>query len=265
MKPAIEHLLANWLESRLTAEEEQHLKELIEQGEVDAREWEELKAFARNLPEFPVPDMRGTAGQGFFQALEEEKRTTNSGKDKASTGGLMNRQIYFSLGQLAAALFIFAFGLGMGLWIKSQSASQQQLVAMQRQMQQMQQQLVVNLLEKPQATDRLKAVSMSEELVSKEAVISNALLKVLETDSNVNVRLAALDVLLAYADNPRIRARLIEAIPRQTNPLVQITLAQAMVQLNEKKAVDALKQLLESNNLNEAAEQEVNQSIQTLI
>jgi len=58
------------------------------------------------------------------------------------------------------------------------------------------------------------------------------------------VRIAALNTLAQYANDPQIREGLINSISQQTSPLVQMALATLMVDLQEKKAVDEFNSIL---------------------
>ena len=172
---------------------------------------------------------------------------------------------YHSAVQLAGATLLVLLGVALGFWLRPTSAYETQLTALSGEVQRMREMMILTLLEQPSATQRLKAVSISTELSQTDEKIYQALLKTLNHDPQVNVRLAALDALLDYADQPLVRQGLIEAIPQQESPLVQITLAETMVQLQEKRSVDELRTLLRQQSLNEDAEQEIKKSIQQLI
>ena len=171
----------------------------------------------------------------------------------------------WALFRLAGAALLLLLGVALGFWLRPAPAYQDQLHTLTGEVQRMREMMVLTLLEQPSATQRLKAVSISTELSQTDEKIYEALLKTLNQDPQVNVRLAALDALLGYADQPLVRQGLIEAIPQQDSPLVQITLAEMMVQLQEKRSVDELRQLLDQQSLNEDAEQEIKKSIQQLI
>jgi HEAT repeat protein len=77
-----------------------------------------------------------------------------------------------------------------------------------------------------------------------------ALLHAVNYDQNVNVRLAALDALHPSASNAMVRSGLIQALKRQTSPLVQISLIDLLVEIKEKEAADALRELEQEPDLN---------------
>jgi HEAT repeat protein len=66
--------------------------------------------------------------------------------------------------------------------------------------------------------------------------VSTALLTALNHDANVNVRLSSVDALEGLAGDPAIRSALVDSIPTQESPLVQIALIDALVQIHDTAA-----------------------------
>ncbi len=74
--------------------------------------------------------------------------------------------------------------------------------------------------------------------------VTGALLQTLNNDENVNVRLAALDALRPYVKNSEVRQDIIRSIAKQQSPLVQVALAELMVELQDKSSVKELEKIL---------------------
>jgi HEAT repeat protein len=125
--------------------------------------------------------------------------------------------------------------------------------------------MMLSLLEKESVTQRLKAVSLTSEMDQVSIRVTNALFATLNQDENVNVRLAALDALKAYSRDSQVRSKLIESIAIQDSPLVQIALAELMVSIQEKRSVDALKQVLQSEKTAKEVKTKISESIDVLI
>jgi len=125
--------------------------------------------------------------------------------------------------------------------------------------------MMLTLLEKESAAQRLKAVGLTTEMNQVSDKVTNALFTTLNQDENVNVRLAALDVLKGYVKESSVRSRLIESIKVQDSPLVQVALAELMVSIQEKKSVEALKHLLRSDKTPAEVKTKISESIEVLI
>jgi hypothetical protein len=124
---------------------------------------------------------------------------------------------------------------------------------------------MLSMLEKESATERLKAVSLSSDMNQVSKKVTSALFKALNGDENVNVRLAALDVLMNYAKDGDVRAELIKSISVQDSPLVQVALAELMVTLQERKSVTELKKLLKNDKTPKEVKGKIEKSISVLI
>lgn len=101
--------------------------------------------------------------------------------------------------------------------------------------------LTVSLLHQESASERLKGVSYSEKLAASDPAITRALIATMKSDRSVNVRLAALDALSHDLTDPVVRHEVIQALPAQTSPLMQIALVDLLVQINDQESRDVLK------------------------
>ena len=92
------------------------------------------------------------------------------------------------------------------------------------------------------AGQRLQGVSVSLNMKLEQAddEIVNVLVHTLETDDNTNVRLASLEALARFHEQPHVRTELVKALSKQTDPSVQIALIRLLVEIKEK---DSLKEL----------------------
>jgi hypothetical protein len=125
--------------------------------------------------------------------------------------------------------------------------------------------MMISLLEKESATDRLRAVSLSEEIQGPSKKVTDALFKTLNSDPSVNVRLASLEALQNYAKAPTVREGLVRAIAQQDSPLVQVALADLMVKLQVKSSVNELKKIMEQKTTPAEVKQRIKESINVLI
>jgi HEAT repeat protein len=124
--------------------------------------------------------------------------------------------------------------------------------------------MLISLLEKESATERLRAVSLTSDMDKVSSKVTNALFQTLNNDSNVNVRLAALEALTGYAGQSEVREGLIRSIALQDSPLVQLTLAELMEALQEKKSVSELQKLLDNTNTAKEVKTKLKKSIEVL-
>ncbi len=239
---------------------------LIDQG-VSEEELNEFEKLAGELNTMPERESSEKMKTNFYEKLEEYK-TSISHKESYM---FSIKNIWEELWQpvlvkrLAYAVIIFIFGGLAGYWYTSEMKYKTQVNSMISEMQDMQKVMMLTLIHQPSPTDRLKAISISNQISNADDKIIDALLHTLNNDPNVNVRLMAVEALYNFANNPKVRIGLIKSITKQDSPIVQITLADVMVLLQEKGSVDELRKLLEKNNLNESVENKLKNSIESLI
>lgn len=126
-------------------------------------------------------------------------------------------------------------------------------------------QTILTLLDKPSATDRLEGVSACRGMSEADESVVRALLKTLDTDPNVNVRLAAIEALSHYTDNALVREGLVASIVRQESPLVQISLAELMASLQEPSSVPPIRALIRKEETDTLVRKVLEHSLRQII
>jgi len=63
------------------------------------------------------------------------------------------------------------------------------------------------------------------------------------------VRLAAVDALYLFRNHPLVKDSLIRALSGQESPLVQVALIDLLVEIRERRAAEALKDLIQNARL----------------
>ena len=112
---------------------------------------------------------------------------------------------------------------------------------------------------------RMKDIQFVRQMDNPNAKILNALNKALCNDPNINVRLSAIESLVHFSDAPEVMEILIKAIPKQSSSLVQLELAEVMIQLEEKRSAEAWQELLESGEVELDVKIELKESLQVLM
>ncbi|MFC0181161.1 HEAT repeat-containing protein [Pseudarcicella hirudinis] len=169
--------------------------------------------------------------------------------------------------QLAYSIVLLVTGLFAGYFINhsKEPVLNGEISALSMEVQDMKKMMMMSLLENPSASERMRAISYSEEITDVNSQVIEALLTTLNNDENVNVRLMTLEALVKLSGNPMVREGLVQSITRQESPLVQSAIADVMVKLQEKKSIKPLQKLLRKNDLNEMVKDKIRQSLNKLI
>jgi len=177
-------------------------------------------------------------------------------------GGLWPRQPVLQFG-LALALLVV--GLGAGLLIRGGKGGGPEAAQLQKNTLGRDQALAVSLLQQGTASERLQGISLVRAAGQNVEPMLETLLDTLDTDPNVNVRLAAAEALYLFGDDPQVKDRVILSLERQESPLVQSALIDLLVSLREQRAVRALRQLLQDQKLNPYVKKKAAAGIQQLV
>lgn len=156
--------------------------------------------------------------------------------------------------QFSFAMAFLIAGLVTGHLAATRGRGGLELERLREEVQSTRQLATLSLLRQQSASERLKGVDWSYR-VQPDPEVMQALLRAVNDDPNVNVRLAAVDALHQAAGDARVRSSLIESLPKQNSPMVQIALIDLMVDMREKQSAGALKRLLNDKSLNEAVRQ----------
>ena len=276
MSERIELLKADYLFGKLNADEQAVFDEYLRQQPAEAQQLRELQQSLGRLDMNQTENPAGPSHQmdvNFYQMLEAEqhavtKSQIQSHTESKASGQFFDRVFSFSGKQLTAVTATLFVGLLCGWVLRGGAltdAVPAKLAAAESQASELRQVTVLSLLDEPQATSRLQAVSLANDFESPSSVVVSALLNTLNHDENVNVRLAALEALERYSDSPEVRTGLIDSILQQQSPHLQVALANLMLRLQEERSVDAMKKLLENEELEPSVREKMTASVQELI
>jgi HEAT repeats len=253
-------LIAKYNEGLADPAEVRLIEQLIESGEIDLTELRELADLDKQIQKMESVAPSMSLDDQFYTTLNKEK--------SALKRGISDSFSFLSLNslfpRLAFAAVLILVGFSIGYFIQSPS-EHKEVSQLTHEVSELKEMMMLSLLEKESASQRLKAVSLTAEMEQVSQNVTNALFATLNQDENVNVRLAALDALKLYSNDSAVRSKLIESIGIQDSPLVQMALAELMVSIQERRSVEALKQILQSDKTAKEVKTKISESIEVLI
>lgn len=257
----------DYMNGDLSPSDEAYLLRILKEEGYDPDNLEGLKNLDKSLEEISIPEPSEQMHKNFYNMLEEEKSRLSRINPLVESVLLKIKWLLApeSLQRLAYVFLLIFAGWTAGYWIIPNRQAEIRTGILMNEIKEMRETMTLALLQQPKATERLKAISYTNEVVNPDIKVIMALLNTLDRDGNINVRLASLDALVEYAGNPVVREGLIKSITKQDSPLVQVALADIMIALQEKRSVPELKKLLEKRNLNETAKERLEQSIKILL
>jgi Putative zinc-finger len=171
--------------------------------------------------------------------------------------------------RLAFRLLLVTIGLIGGYLLRQPGQSityyNKQIDSLSSQVSDLKQVMLLSLLKDPSASQRIRAVSYTDDISNVNIKVIDALFTTLNEDPNVNVRLSTLEALVRLSGEPRVREGLVRSIDLQDSPIMQSAIADVMVKLQEKNSVRSLQKLLSKKGLNQMVKLNIEKSIQKLI
>jgi hypothetical protein len=166
---------------------------------------------------------------------------------------------------LAAAVVLLAAGVGIGYgWRSSQTQTGGEIGQLRAEVSTMRQLVTLSLLQQSSASERLRGVSWAYQVEPSDTQVPSALLSAVNHDPSVNVRLAAVDALRPFAGSAVVNAAMIQALPRETAPIVQMALIELMADLKEKQAARALERIASDDSAEAAVRERAQWALEQL-
>ncbi len=213
-------------------------------------ETERLGSLWRGLALLPesYPEPSATVRDRFYDSLAAfrhglESAPKHSWKEKLAA--LWPKQPTW---QMAISLALLVLGVGVGYEIRPQKqevapVAGAEVAQLRGEVSNMRQMVALSLMQQQSAGERLRGVSWAYRVESSDTEVLSALLSTVNNDQSVNVRMAAVDALHAFGGSPVTRNAIVQSIPKQASPLVQIALIELLVDLRVTDASAELKRL----------------------
>jgi anti-sigma factor RsiW len=249
--------LKNLFPDYLTGELDQEIKENVEAHLAECEscrlETGRIASTWSALGELPDEEPSSASTARFYDMLEDEKRrlaTTKTSRWRKLLKGLLapsRPRFAFQFGP--AFVFLIA-----GLWIGSHWQSGQrrngEMAQLRSEIHEMQQTVSLSLLKQSSSSERLQGVNISTQITEPSQPLLASLINTLNSDPNVNVRIAAVDALALFSNVPGVVEDLTYSLSQQESPLVQVSLIDLLAAIQEKKAIEALREFIKGQNVN---------------
>ena len=257
--------LINDLDDTFKKEVQSHLKSCTacrEELESLSETWTKLEVLPEEHPSNGLRTRFYSMLEDYKKSLKHERKPSflNRLIDAWHSSWWLRRPAF----QAAFTLLVLMVGLAIGYILNLNGQSKAELARIRQEVQGMRQTLAVSLLDQSSPSERLKGISLSYQVENPDKKTIVALLETLNSDPNVNVRLAAVDALYLFYGNPDVKEGLIHSLSKQSSPLVQVALIDLIITMHERRSIEALKTLIQDEKLNPDVKQRAEQGIQQL-
>lgn len=263
-------LIPELLGGDLSPEEQREVEQHVASCEQCAQEVGSLQHLWEDLGAIPEEEPSPAVSARFYAMLErhretEKKSSRKRGLDVAGILAWWRRMRISPVAKGAVAVTAaLCIGFFSGRYIGYSAAGARDVTTLRQQVDSMQQTVSLLLLQQSSPSQRLLGVSKTARVSRPDRQLLGSLLETVNTDPNVNVRMAAVDALYLYRDQPGVRNALLQSLDSQQSPMVQIALIDLLVAMREQRALESLRALLKEQNINNTVRERAEWGIKQL-
>jgi hypothetical protein len=147
--------------------------------------------------------------------------------------------------RVAAGFALLAVGVLGGWMIGQQGTAQTEVAELRQDIDEVKQMVALAQLRKESASERIMATYEFKKMDSASDEILDALIYTFNNDENPNVKNAAADALFKFGNHDKVRKAFINGLTRQSDPVLQIKLIDMLVELDEKRALPKLQEVMQ--------------------
>jgi hypothetical protein len=262
---AKELIAASWT-GELDAAEEAKLKQHLGGCADCTQEMNQLSAMWERLADLPAPEPSHALAVRWESTLESLIGARRQKSWKFSLASLWPERPVW---QVSIAVACLAVGLMAGSYgfrgrAEERGKDRGEISALREEVASTKEMVALSLLQQQSAGERLRGVDYSVRMRTMEPEVVSALIQAVNSDSNVNVRLAAIDALTRASGNPQVRQSMVQSLEGQESPMVQAALIDYLVDARDRGAMGTLKQLADRGDLNPSVRQRAGRAMQQL-
>jgi hypothetical protein len=195
--------------------------------------------------------------------LEAQRRAVYTAPVKSFWAGLLPASPVW---QAAFSAMLLIAGILGGRYMLSPRTAEAnpEMAQLKTQVESLRQLVALSLLNEQSPSARLRGVTYSNQIAQPDRQVEQALLHAVNHDSNVNVRLSAVDALAKFTSKPEVRRAIADSLPVQDSPLVQVALMDLLVQIRDPDAAPALRKIAADPGADETVRQRAVANLQKL-
>ena len=259
-----QHIIAyipDYLDGLLKEDKRRQVETHIDACDTCRKAFDEMqilfKAFEAEESSEPSPTVR----ENFFAQIEQEKE-----QDVTLVQLRPNKKnnLWLTPLKIAAGLALLIGAFQWGTY-RSQLKTNQKIAALEQQQNEIRQTAMLSLMENQSASKRILGVNYIEELNKPDEAIVAALAERMLQDENINVRLTAAEALGRFSASQSVKRAFIQALKSEKDPAIQITIIHILVKIQEKNAVDPMRELLEKEETQPFVKQEIKSLLPNII
>ncbi len=245
----LESLLIDYIDGKLSESDRSLVEQELARNEDAYVMYEQLREVIQLMKKSNSLEPRISLKRNFDKVLRAEQESVQKPKGK-----VVSFQSYAY--RIAAGVVLVMLGISIGYQVNKNYRQEQELARLKSEMAATKQMMMAMLDNQQSASQRMVGATVAYKMVKMDDEIVTALAKSMNEDANTNVRLAAMEALSKFYQEPGVQKVLIQSLSVQKDPVVQIALIQLLVQMKEKSVVKELEKIVDDPVTHEAVKDE---------
>ena len=221
-KEKLESLLIDYIDGNLNESDRSLVEYELSKSEEAYAMYEQFREVIRVMDKSDSIEPTVSLKRDFDKFLKSEIEGIQKPKGK-----VVSFQSYAY--RIAAGVVLVMLGVSIAYQVNKNYRQEQELARLQNEMNATKQMMMAMLDNQQSASQRMVGATVAYKMVRMDDEIVNALARSMNEDANTNVRLAALDALSKFYQEPGVQKVLIQSLSIQKDPVVQIALIQLLV------------------------------------
>lgn len=245
----IQNNIVDFLDEKLSKEDVSSIQNHLENCDECSKEFEDMKKLFFDLSEDEMEQPSARLQTNFEEMLAAEKK-----EQENPIIQLQERTSWKSYLRIAASILIVVSAFLIGKVSNNTDSSNNTQVNQ-----------ILAQIESTSASQRIAALTLSEETNTLDTQIIQAFINRLLYDDKPSVRLAAVEALTKFTSMEMVKDALIKSLETDKDPAIQIELIQVLVKIQEKRALSPMKKLLNDDDVPEYVKKEVQINIPNVL
>ena len=245
----LEPVMIDYLDGKLDGNQKQEIEKHLETCERCLDELRDTQKMLELISDDEMIKPDDSLRINFYHMLHNEIRKN----EVRTTDTIQTKQIkWYEKGvyRIAAGIALLIGGTFLGIIFYSginNSDRVKELSQLKSEVNALRETAMFTMLKDESSSYRIQAVNYADEIDSPDENIVNALVKTLNNDRNINVRMAAAYALARFTSQRSVCDSLVKSLSLQNDPILQITLINILVDLGEKSALETIQQIINSD------------------
>ncbi len=262
----LEDKILDYLDGKLDKESNLEIEKHLETCERCLDEFRDLQEVMKIIAGTKEIEPDDSLRINFYHMLHNEIRKNKSTGPEGVQRELLPwyNHIFF---RIAAGFALLITGTLIGILIHSgfTNSRQVQMEQLRSEVTTLKKAAMFTMLKEESSSYRIQALGYADDLNIPDENVIEVLVKTLNTDKNVNVRMAAAYALSKYVDQQSVSDSLVRSLSLQSDPILQVTLINILVERREKSAVKPIQNIIADENTLDEVKSVAENSLKLLI